>query len=185
MKVRNAFLIIVVAVVLAAGLGLGLARSGNPSASGADETDPVAQYHLYVQWGEVSSPISSVSGLEWTTEVKTKNVVTKEGMSIAVKTPGANSFTPIIIERGITDDTQFADWAELVKTGNIGEARRDISIVIYDYEGGVVARWYFVGCWPSAYTSWFDANTMSMPMESLTLVHQGFNRVELVNEIPS
>jgi phage tail-like protein len=177
MKVRNALLIIVVAVVLAAGLGLGLARSGNPSASGADETDPVAQY-IYVQWDEVSSPISSVSAFEWTTEVKTKKVVTKEGMSIAVTTPGANSYTPIIIERDISDDTQFADWAELVKTGNIGEARRDISIVIYDYEGGVVARWYFVGCWPSAYTSWFDANTMSMPMESLTLVHQGFNRVE-------
>jgi phage tail-like protein len=175
MKVRNALLIIVVAVVLAAGLGLGLARSGNPSASGADETDPVAQ--MSVQWGEVSSPISSVSAFEWTVEVKTKNVVTKEGI-FAVQTPGANSFTPIIIERGITDDTQFADWAELVKTGNIGEARRDISIILYDYEGGIVARWYFVGCWPSAYTSWFDANTMSVPVESLTLVHQGFNRVE-------
>ena len=177
MKVRNALLIIVVAVVLAAGLGLGLARSGNPSASGADETDPVAQ-HIYVQWDEVSSPISSVSAFEWTTEVKTKNVVTKEGMSIAVQTPGANSYTPIIIERGMTEDTQFEDWAELVRTGNIGEARRDISIILCDYEGGVAARWYFVGCWPSAYTSWFDANTMSMPMESLTLVHQGFNRVE-------
>ena len=177
MKVRKALLIIVVAVVLAAGLGLGLARSGNPSASGADETDPVAQY-IYVQWDEVSSPISSVSAFEWTTEVKTKNVVTKVGMSIAVQTPGANSYTPIIIERGMTEDTQFEDWAELVKTGNIGEVRRDISIILYDYEGGVAARWYFVGCWPSAYTSWFDANTASMPMESLTLVHQGFNRVE-------
>lgn len=178
MKVRNALLIIVVAVVLAAGLGLGLARSGNPSASGADETDDVALYQLYVQWGEVSSPISSVSAFEWTTEVKTKNVVTKEGMSIALQTPGANSFTPIIIERGMTADTWFEDWAELVKTGNIGEARRDISIILYDYALDEVAHWYFVGCWPSAYTSWFDANTTSMPMESLTLVHEGFSRVE-------
>ena len=178
MKVRNALLIIVVAVVLAAGLGLGLARSGNPSASGADETEPVAQYHLYVQWWDESLiPISSVSAFEWTTEVKTKNVVTKVGMSIAVQTPGANSFTPIIIERGMTADTQFEDWAELVKTGNIVEARRDIRIILYDLALDEVARWYFVGCWPSAYTSWFDANTTSMPMESLTLVHQGFNRV--------
>jgi len=178
MKVRNALLIIVVAVVLAAGLGLGLARSGNPSASGAGGTDDVAQYQLYVQWDGGSSFISSVSAFEWTTEVKTKNVVTKVGMSIAVQTPGANSFTPIIIERRMTADTQFEDWAELVKTGNIGEARRDISIILYDYEGGVAARWYLVGCWPSAYTSWFDANNANMPMESLTLVHQGFNRVE-------
>lgn len=179
MKVRNALLIIVVAVVLAAGLGLGLARSGNPSASGADETEPVAQYHLYVQWWDESLiPISSVSAFEWTTEVKTKNPVTKVGMSIAVQTPGANSFTPIIIERRMTADTHFEEWAELVKTGNIVEARRDIRIILYDLAAEEVARWYFVGCWPSAYTSWFDANTTSMPMESLTLVHEGFNRVE-------
>lgn len=178
MKVRNALLIIVVAVVLAAGLGLGLDRSGNPSASGADGTDDVAQYPLYVQWDGGSSFISSVSAFEWTTEVKTKNVVTKVGMSIAVQTPGANSFTPIIIERRMTADTQFEDWAELVKTGNIVEARRDIRIILYDLALDEVARWYFVGCWPSAYTSWFDANTTSMPMESLTLVHEGFSRVE-------
>ena len=184
MKVRNALIVVVLAIVLAAGLGLGLARSGNPSASGADETDPITLF-IYVEWDGGSGLIRSVSGLEWTTEVNIKKVVTKGDMPIEAKTPGANSYTPIVIERFITDDTQFADWARLVETGNIDEARSDFSIIIYDLEGREVARWDFVRCWPSAYTSWFDANSMSMPMESLTLVHEGFKRVDGVNEIPS
>jgi len=185
MKVRNALIVVVLAIVLAAGLGLGLARSGNPSASGADETDPITTLSIYVEWDGGGGLIRSVSGLEWTTEVNIKKVVTKGGMPIEAKTPGANSYTPIVIERFITDDTQFADWARLVETGNIDEARRDISIILYDYAAEEVARWDLVRCWPSTYTSWFDANTMSMPMESLTLVHEGFKRVDGVNEIPS
>ena len=181
MRLKKTFLVIAVVVALAAGLGLGLARVDNPFAAtditvAQDVVDPYAGYSLWVEWDGGGSAITAVSGLEWAAEVVTYKTVTRGGVPVEGKEPGAMTYTPMVIERGITDDMAFADWAGLVADGQVAAARREIGIVLYDAQLQEVARWILVNCWPSRYTTWIDVSGTDVPAEYLTLEYEGFTR---------
>ena len=149
----------------------------------ATRIDPYKNFRFLVLFGtEVVAGASKVSGLKQTVEV----VEHRDGgdFSTKRKSPGLTTFEPITIERGISFDTAFEDWATLVYStegpGGVSLAgfRRDITIELYNLQGVKVRAWNAFRCWVSEFTAVpeLDANGNAIAFESIVLQTEGFAR---------
>ena len=107
------------------------------------------------------------------------------------KSPGLTTFEPITIERGISFDGAFEDWASLVYSTDgpgavsLKNFRRDITIELYNLQGIKVRAWNAFRCWVSEFTAVpeLDANGNAIAFESLVLQNEGFARDTAVLEV--
>jgi len=79
----------------------------------AQRFDPYKNFKFRVKWdGRYIAGISNVSALKRTTEV----VEHREGgdPSSPRKSPGRTSYAPLILERGVSHDKDFEQWANKV-----------------------------------------------------------------------
>ena len=153
--------------------------------------DPYKNFKFRVKWdGTYIAGVSAVSPLRRTMEVITYR--TGSEPSSSRKAPGRISFDPITLERGVTHDTEFEEWANRVWRLGVGlgsevslaSFRKDIVIEFLN-EAGQVAKAYFVyRCWPSEYQALprLDANAKEVAIEKLVLENEGWERDESVAE---
>ena len=149
--------------------------------------DPYKNFKFQVKWdGKYVAGVSAVSPLRRTTEVLLYR--TGSEPSSSRKAPGRTSFDPITLERGVTHDTEFEEWANtLWRLGagmSLASFRKDIVIELLN-EAGQVAKAYLVyRCWPSEYRALpqLDANATEVAIEKLVLEHEGWERDEAVGE---
>ena len=149
--------------------------------------DPYANFKFRLVWDDegVFGPIagvSKVSGLKRTTEV----VSHRDGGDLSTKrhSPGVSSFEPITIERGITHDPAFENWATKVYStaGDGGVSlknfRKDIIIDLYNLQGVKVRSWQVLRCWVSEFIAVpeLDANANAIAFETIVLQNEGFVR---------
>jgi phage tail-like protein len=153
--------------------------------------DPYANFRFLVVFGrDVVAGASKVSGLKQTVEV----VEHRDGgdMSTKRKSPGLTSFEPITIERGISHDRAFEEWAHLVYSPqgpglvSLKDFRRDITIELYNLQGVKVRAWNAFRCWVSEFNAVpeLDANANAIAFESVVLQNEGFDRDTSVLELP-
>jgi phage tail-like protein len=153
--------------------------------------DPYKNFKFRLKWdGKYVVGVSVAAGLERKTEV----VEHREGgdPSASLKSPGRTQFEPIVLERGLTHDTVFEDWANQVwKSGAalgsesmLNEFRKDIYLELYNEAGQLVRAYKIYRCWPSEYqaVSKFDANCTSVMIERITLQNEGWDRDASVTE---
>lgn len=131
--------------------------------------------------GAVVAAVSKVSALKRTTEV----IEHRAGgdPSTVSTSPGQTNYDPITLERGITKDTKFKEWANKVwELGgtpelSLADFRKDLMIEVYD-EGGQnkVTSYNVYGCWVSEYQALpeLDASANAVAIESITLQHDGW-----------
>lgn len=74
---------------------------------------------------------------------------TPGGVQVLKKLPGNQSAGDITLKRGKSADKALWEWFKQVRDGDVAGARRNGSIILYDYEHGEVARYNFVNGWPS------------------------------------
>jgi phage tail-like protein len=147
--------------------------------------DPYKNFKFRVKWdGQYVAAISRVTGLVRTTEV----VEHREGgdPSTSRKSTGLTQFEPIVLERGLTDDPAFENWANLVwKLGaplgaeeSLKEFRKDIYIELYNEAGQLVRAYKVYRCWPSEYGALpvLDANGSAVAIEHIKLANEGWER---------
>lgn len=138
--------------------------------------------------GQVVAGVSKVGALKRTTEVVTHrpgNVLTHQ-----FKSPGLTDHEAIVLERGVTHDPAFNDWANQVYSpGGLGgmslrDFRKDIMINLMNLQGAVVQRYRVFRCWPSEYVALpdLDANENAVAIQSLTIQNEGWERDESVSE---
>ena len=107
--------------------------------------DPYKNFKFRVKWdGRYVAGVNKVSALKRTTEV----VEHREGSdpSIVRKSPGGTKFAPIILERGVTHDPEFEQWANKVWNYGSGSGaevslkdfRKDIAIELFNEAGQLV-----------------------------------------------
>ncbi|WP_118136807.1 phage tail protein [Oceanicella sp. SM1341] len=151
--------------------------------------DPYKNFKFRVSWdGRTVAGVSKVSGLKRTTEM----VEHRDGadVSTARKSPGRSAFETIMLERGITYDHAFEDWANLVYSpeGDAGVSlrrfRKDIMIDLYNLQGVKVLSWQVFRCWVSEFTALpeLDANANAVAFESIGITCEGFTRDVAVAE---
>lgn len=126
--------------------------------------------------------VSKISALKQTTEPVTH----REGgdPSTSRVSPSTWKFDPITLERGVTHDPEFENWAKLIwntdgdAAASLQNFRKDIIIELLN-EQGVVAKSYKVyRCWVSEYQALpeLDANANAVAIEQLVLQNEGWER---------
>ena len=147
--------------------------------------DPYKNFKFRVKWdGRYVAGISKVSALKRTTEV----VEHREGgdPSTSRKSPGRTKYDAITLERGVTNDVEFEQWAN--KVWNFGSGlgaevslkdfRKDIIIEVYNEAGQLALAYKVFRCWVSEYQSLpdLDANANAVAIQHIKLENEGIER---------
>lgn len=153
--------------------------------------DPYKNFKFRVKWdGRFVAGISRVSALTKSTEM----VQHREGgdPSTARKSPGQTSFDAITLERGVTHDPDFEQWANKVWNFDSGlgsevslkDFRKDIIIEVYNEAGQLALAYKVFRCWVSAFQALpeLDAAASAVAIQSITLEHEGWVRDSAVVE---
>jgi phage tail-like protein len=152
----------------------------NPS-----RVDPYKNFKFRVIWdGKYVAGISKVSLLKRTTEV----VKHRDGgdPSSSHKSPGRTEFDAITLDRGVTHDPEFEQWASKVwdfKAGlgtesSLADFRKDITIEMYNEAGQKVIAYNVYRCWVSEYQALpdLDANANAVAIQHIKLENEGWER---------
>jgi len=155
----------------------------------AHRVDPYKNFKFRVLWpprrGENPVPvlgISKVGALKRVTEV----VKHRSGgdNSHDHKSPGRTSFEGISMERGLTHDTAFLDWANTVHS-DAGDAamdlvnyKRDLVLEVMNEKGHVAFRYFLYECWVSEFTTTpdLDSNANAVAVETIKIEVESWNR---------
>jgi phage tail-like protein len=153
--------------------------------------DPYKNFKFRVKWdGRYVAGISKVSALKRTTEV----VEHREGgdPSTSRKSPGRSSYEAITLERGVTHDIDFEQWANKVWNFGAGagsevslaDFRKDIIIDVFNEAGQKVLGYNVYRCWVSEFQAIpeLDANANAVAIQTLKLENEGWERDLAVTE---
>jgi phage tail-like protein len=152
--------------------------------------DPYKNFKFKVKWdGRSVAGITRVSALRRVTEV----IEHREGgdPSTSRKSPGRTRFEPIVLERGVTHDTEFEEWANRVWRLGVGvgesslkDFRKDILIELYNEAGQLVIAYKVYRCWVSEFQALpdLDGNLSGVAIQSITLQNEGWERDQEVTE---
>jgi phage tail-like protein len=152
--------------------------------------DPYGNFMFQVMvLGQVVAGVSKVSALKRTTEV----IKHREGndVSHAKLSPGQTAHDAITLERGVTYDPIFNDWANQVHSpeglGGVSllQFRKDILINLMNLQGVVVRSYKVFRCWPSEYVALpeLDANGNGIAIQTLILQNEGWELDTAVPEV--
>ena len=161
----------------------------NPS---TNRFDPYRTYRFKVKWdGQYVAGLSKMGALKRTTEMVEfreagENITSR-------KLPGKSSYQAVTLEAGLTYDTAFEDWANLVNDfashsiTNLREFRKNISIDVFNEAGQKVLSYNLYRCWVSEYQALpdLDAGANAVAITTLKLEYEWFERDRDVNEQPS
>lgn len=145
--------------------------------------DPYKDFKFRVKWGgRYIAGISKISPLKRSTALVTHREAGDP--STERISPGLTKYDAITLERGVTHDPEFENWANLVHNVN-GDAlmslenfRKDLIIELLDEQGNVAKAYKVYRCWVSDYTalSQLDANTAAVAIETIVLQTEGWER---------
>ena len=153
--------------------------------------DPYKNFKFRVKWdGKYVAGVSQVSPLIRRTEV----IEHREGgdPSTTRKSPGRTKYEPITLERGVTHDIAFEQWAN--KVWNLGaglgsevslkDFRKDIILELYNEAGQLVMAYKIFRCWVSEYQALpdLDANAAAVAIQYIKLENEGWERDQSVTE---
>jgi phage tail-like protein len=157
----------------------------------ANRHDPYKNFKFRLKWdARYVAGVSKVSALKRTTEV----IEHREGgdPSTSRKSPARTKFDPITVERGVTHDLAFEQWANKVWNFGAGagaevslaDFRKDITIDVFNEAGQKVVSYNVYRCWVSEYQALpdLDANANAVAIQHLKLENEGWSRDVAVTE---
>lgn len=153
--------------------------------------DPYKNFKFRLKWdGRYVAGISKVTALKRTTEL----VEHREGgdPSSSRKSPGRTKYEPITLERGVTHDEAFENWAHKVwnfgagagAESSLADFRKDIILDVFNEAGQKVLSYKVYRCWVSEYQALpdLDANANAVAIQSIKLENEGWERDREVAE---
>src|SRR6476659_8622809 len=151
----------------------------------AQRFDPYKNFKFRVKWdGHYIAGISKVGALKRTTEV----VEHREGgdPSTIRRSPGQTKYEAITMERGVTHDKHFEQWANKVWNFGAGlgaevslrDFRKDLVLEVYNEAGQLAIAYKLFRCWVSEFQSLpdLDANANAVAIQHLKLENEGWER---------
>ncbi len=155
--------------------------------------DPYKNFKFLIKFVGNTNPvagISKVGALKRTTEV----VKHREGgdPSSSRKSPGRTEYEAITLERGVTHDLEFEQWANKVWDFSSGRGtevslkdfRRDLIIEVYNEAGQLAIVYKVFRCWVSEYQALpdLDANANAVAIQTMKLENEGWERDTEITE---
>jgi phage tail-like protein len=153
--------------------------------------DPYKSFKFRVKWdGRYVAGLSKCSALKRTTEV----VEHREGgdPSTSHKSPGRTKYEAITLERGVTHDLEFENWANKVwnfgaglgSESSLKDFRKELIIELYNEAGQLAIAYKVFRAWVSEFQSLpdLDANANAIAIQHIKLENEGWERDTSVTE---
>jgi len=153
--------------------------------------DPYKNFKFRLKWdGHYVAGLSKCSALKRTTEVVEHRV--GGDPSTSHKSPGRSKFEAITLERGVTHDTDFEEWAN--KVWNFGAAlgsevslkdfRKNVILEVYNEAGQLALAYKIYRAWVSEFQALpdLDANANAVAIQHIKLENEGWERDTTVPE---
>jgi phage tail-like protein len=157
--------------------------------------DPYKNFKFRIKFdNHYVAGVSKVSMLKRTTEV----VRHRDGgdESSSRKSPGRTEYDPITLERGVTHDVDFEQWANKVwdytnaqaqsadKEVSLADFRKEVIIDVFNEAGQKVISYQVFRCWVSEYQALpdLDANANAVAIQHIKLENEGWIRDTTVTE---
>ncbi|MFD2180475.1 phage tail protein [Veronia pacifica] len=135
--------------------------------------------------GEVLAAVQKVSGLSRTVEV----IEYRAGgdPSHTRKSPGQAKFEAITLERGVTENLQFEQWAnkswrigtDLGGEVSLADFRKNLILEVLNEAGQKVLSYSIYNCWVSEYKAIpaLDASSSAFMIQTIKLENEGWERM--------
>ena len=105
--------------------------------------------------------------------------------NINERSPGSPKFEPVTLERGVTHDPEFANWAKTMVMKRSGSdlkaknIRKDVTIELYDESGKLAASYKLTNAWISKFESTdLNATANEVAIETIELQHDGIELIQ-------
>jgi phage tail-like protein len=145
--------------------------------------DPYKSYRFLVYFDTSTAPVAGVSKIS---SIKRSNDVIeyKEGgYAIIRKGLGRQKYEPITLERGVTHDDSFEQWANAAQVldkgspgSSLSQLRKEIRIELLNEQGQPVHRYLVHRAWVSEFQALpdLDAGTNAIAIEHIKLENEGW-----------
>jgi phage tail-like protein len=156
---------------------------GKPFSVNTTRFDPYKNFRFLVYLEQSTTPVAAVSkvgGLKRSSDV----IEYKEGGNALIrKGLGRTKYDPITLERGVTHDKDFEDWANAAQVLDKGSPsqslknlRKEVRIELLNEAGQPVHRYVVHRCWVSEYQalSDMDGGGNAVILEHIKLENEGW-----------
>jgi phage tail-like protein len=150
--------------------------------------DPYKNFRFRVKFGatnEYVAGVTKVTGFKRSTEV----IKHRSGGDPATsfKLPGRTEYDPIMLERGVTNDKPFEEWANKVWSftnsaagleTSLKDFRRDLIVDVFNEAGQKVLSYQVFNCWVSEWQpiSDLDSNANAVAIQHVRVENEGWVR---------
>lgn len=144
--------------------------------------DPYRTSHFRVKWdNRYVAMLSKMSPLKRVTQVVEWQSV---DYNVTSKLPGNTKFEPVTFERGLTQDRQFLEWAELAHSPlgrgamSLRNYRKTLTVEVLNLQAVPVMAFFLERAWVSEFqaTPELDANANAVAIELIKIEYEGFSR---------
>jgi len=156
---------------------------GKPFSANTDRYDPYKTYRFLVFFGTATTPVAGVSKIGGLKRSSDPIEYKEGGNAIIRRGLGRAKYDPITLERGITHDKDFEDWANAAQVLDKGAPsqslkglRKQIRIELLNEIGQPVHRYVVHRCWVSEYQAMpdLDAGQNAVAIEHIKLENEGW-----------
>jgi phage tail-like protein len=102
--------------------------------------------------GIVIKQIGEISGLTIEQDIVEITENTPDGDVVVRRLPGRPKAGELTLTRGLTADHGFEKWIKEFRSDQTRAARKNGSIIIYDYEGTPITSYSIINAWPKKLT---------------------------------
>jgi phage tail-like protein len=164
---------------------------GKPFTVNVNRFDPYKSYRFLVYFGTSTSPVAAVSKVSALKRSSTPIEYNSGGDSITRKGIGRTKYEPITLERGVTQDQDFATWAnyaQVLDSGapstSLANLRKEVRIDLLNEEGQPVWRFKIHRCWVSEYQALpdLDAGANAIAIEHIKIENEGWEQDTTLTE---
>jgi phage tail-like protein len=154
--------------------------------------DPYRTFRFRVKWdGQYVAGLTKMGALKRSTEMVEfyeagENITSR-------KLPGKTKYEAVSLEAGVTYDTSFSDWANLVNDfashsiTNLGEFRKNVTVDVFNEAGVLALSYNLYRAWVSEYQALpdLDASANAVAITTIKLEYEWFERDPSINEAPN
>ncbi|HMD96327.1 MAG TPA: phage tail protein [Terriglobia bacterium] len=165
---------------------------GKPFSVNTDRFDPYKSYAFLVYFGTSTTPVAAVSKVTGLKRSSDPIEYKEGGNAIILKGLGRTKYDPLTLERGVTHDTDFEDWANAAQVLDKGapstslqNLRREVRIDLLNEERQPVLRFIVHRCWVSEYQALpdLDAGANAVAIEHIKIENEGWERDLSLTEV--
>ncbi len=168
---------------------------GKPFTVNMNRYDPYKTYRFLVYFASASgAPTTPVAAVSKVGALKRSSDVIEHkegGYPIIHKGLGRMKYEPIMLERGVTFDTAFEEWAnapQVLRSGaastSLASLRKELTIVLLNEEAQPVMQYFVHRCWVSEFQALpdLDAGANAIAIEHIKLENEGWERDSSLQE---